>query len=171
MPLLLSELPPHSEELLVLAWNKINGCILQQRSKHEKKTHSHPDVYGFHVRHLHRHENENEISTITHIISSCSDCVSVNIFRISALHTEWQFPCPYSWKAFLMRHKWWIYENINSSSSQHLFSSHCPLWSLHFLHFLNSKCPTHRLMWNLQVIHKTVTFDTKQWICKLRFLS
>lgn len=52
LPLLLFELLPESEELLVLAWNKINGRVLQQRSKDEEEAYGHPDVDGFHVGHL-----------------------------------------------------------------------------------------------------------------------
>lgn len=52
LPLLLLQLLPHPEELLVLAGNKINGGVLQQRSKDEKQADGHPDVDGFHVGHL-----------------------------------------------------------------------------------------------------------------------
>lgn len=63
LPLLLFELLPESEELLVLAWNKINGRVLQQCSKDEEEAHGHPDVDGFHVGHL--WGRGNEISQVT----------------------------------------------------------------------------------------------------------
>lgn len=52
LPLLLLELPPQSEELLVLARHKVDGCVFQQRRKDEEEAHGHPDVDGFHVGHL-----------------------------------------------------------------------------------------------------------------------
>ena len=48
LPLLFSQ----SDELFVLPGNKVNGCVLQQGSKHEQETHCHPNIDGLHVGHL-----------------------------------------------------------------------------------------------------------------------
>lgn len=65
LPLLLFELLPQSEELLVLPGDKINGRILQQCGKHKEETHGHPDVYGFHVGHLRHRGNQIRGSDMT----------------------------------------------------------------------------------------------------------
>ncbi len=41
---------PH--ELLVLPWDEVDCCVLQQCSKHKQQTNGHPDVNGLHVGHL-----------------------------------------------------------------------------------------------------------------------
>lgn len=49
---LLPLLFPHPDELFVLPGDKVNGCVLQQGSKHKQKTHCHPNINGLHVGHL-----------------------------------------------------------------------------------------------------------------------
>lgn len=41
-----------AHELLVLAGDKVDGCVLQQGGKDEEQAHGHPDVNGLHVGHL-----------------------------------------------------------------------------------------------------------------------
>lgn len=49
---LLPLLFPQPDELFVLPGDKVNGCVLQQGSKHKQETHCHPNIDGFHVGHL-----------------------------------------------------------------------------------------------------------------------
>lgn len=49
---LLPLLFPQPDELLVLPWDKVNSCILQQGSKHKQKTYCHPNVNGLNIGHL-----------------------------------------------------------------------------------------------------------------------
>lgn len=41
--------PVQAHELLVLAGDKVDSCILQQSGKDEEQAHGHPDVDGLHV--------------------------------------------------------------------------------------------------------------------------
>lgn len=68
--LVVSSLPPESEQLLVLPRHKVDGGILEQGWEHEEQAHSHPNVNGFHVGHLeweHR-EVRREYSEILSIV-------------------------------------------------------------------------------------------------------
>lgn len=41
-----------AHELLVLAGDKVDGCVLQQGGEDKEQAHGHPDVNGLHVGHL-----------------------------------------------------------------------------------------------------------------------
>jgi len=41
--------PAQAHELLMLAGDEVDGCVLQQGSKDEDQAHSHPDVDGLHI--------------------------------------------------------------------------------------------------------------------------
>lgn len=51
---LLPLLFPQPDELLVLPRDKVDCGVLQQGGKHKQETHGHPNVNGFHIRHLER---------------------------------------------------------------------------------------------------------------------
>lgn len=44
--------PPEAQQLLVLAGDKVDGSVLQQRREDEEQAHGHPDVDGLDVGHL-----------------------------------------------------------------------------------------------------------------------
>lgn len=44
--------PPEAQQLLVLAGDKVDGSIFQQRREDEEQADGHPDVDGFDVGHL-----------------------------------------------------------------------------------------------------------------------
>lgn len=50
--LVMSSLPPESEQLFVLPRHKVDSCILKQGWEHEEQAHCHPNVNGFHIGHL-----------------------------------------------------------------------------------------------------------------------
>lgn len=50
--LVMSSLPPESEQLFVLPGHKVDSSVLQQGGEHEEQAHRHPDVNGFHIGHL-----------------------------------------------------------------------------------------------------------------------
>lgn len=50
--LVMSSLPPKSEQLFVLTRHKVDSGILKQGWEHEEQAHCHPNVNGFHIGHL-----------------------------------------------------------------------------------------------------------------------
>lgn len=50
--LVMSSLPPESEQLFVLPRHKVDSSILKQGWEHEEEAHCHPNVNGFHIGHL-----------------------------------------------------------------------------------------------------------------------
>lgn len=50
--LVMSSLPPESEQLFVLPRHKVDSSILKQGWEHEEQAHCHPNVNGFHIGHL-----------------------------------------------------------------------------------------------------------------------
>lgn len=50
--LVMSSLPPESEQLFVLPRHKVDSSVLQQGWEHEEQAHRHPNVNGFHIGHL-----------------------------------------------------------------------------------------------------------------------
>ena len=52
--LVMSSLPPESEQLFVLPRHKVDSGVLEQGWEHEEQAHGHPNVNGFHIGHLGR---------------------------------------------------------------------------------------------------------------------
>ena len=50
--LVMSSLPPESEQLFVLPRHKVDGGVLKQGWEHEEQAHGHPNVDGLHIRYL-----------------------------------------------------------------------------------------------------------------------
>ena len=50
--LVMSSLPPESEQLFVLPRHKVDGSVLKQGWEHEEQAHGHPNIDGFHIRYL-----------------------------------------------------------------------------------------------------------------------
>lgn len=62
---LLPLLFPQPDELLVLPGDKVDCGVLQQGGKHKQETHGHPNVNGFHIRHLGRDMSQSVAGYVT----------------------------------------------------------------------------------------------------------
>lgn len=87
---LLPLLFPQPDELFVLPGDKVNGCVLQQGSKHKEETHCHPNIDGLHVGHLEMDRKWMRRSLLTACYSSFS---AAKIYNDSVGHGQLTHVC------------------------------------------------------------------------------